>query len=438
LPSINLLFKTQFTVNLFQQWQLPVFIVIVLVLVVLLAGSYPGLVLAGFTPVRALKGKLSVKDIGGFPLRRVLIVGQFAISQVLIIGMFIIGAQMRYSKTSDLGFSKEAILMLPVPVNDRTKMNTLRTRFEEEAGVERASLCFEAPASSANSFTSVHVDNRDKDEPFEINLKDADDQYLLTFGLRLVAGRNLFPSDTTKEFLVNETFVKKLGLKSSDDVIGKLLSINGGQLVGPVVGVVSDFHNNSLHEAIAPICIMINYNRFKYCAVKIGLQSQDVFNALAKIWNGIYPDQVFAYSFLDDRVAEFYEQDRMMLKLVRTFAIIAILIACLGLYGLVSFMTINKRKEIGIRNALGAGLHNIAWLFGKEFTYLLLIAFVIATPIAWIIMERWLQEFAYRITIRPTSFLLAVSSTFMAAALTVTYHSLKAALANPVDSLRSE
>ncbi len=439
LPFINALFKIQLSLTLLQQWQVPAFILTVLLFVVILAGSYPGFLLSRFHPVNALKRELSQKDVGGFSLRKVLIVTQFAISQMIIIDVLVIEGQMHYSKTLDLGFTQEATVMLPIPVSDMTKMNTLRARLEEVSGVERSSLCFEAPASSANSFTSVRFDNHVKDEPFEINLKDADDRYVSTFGLKLIGGRDLLPADSTREFLVNETFTKKLGYTSPYDVIGKKLSVNGGKLMGPIVGVVQDFYNNSLHEAISPICLMINYNRFKYCAVKMQVQyTPAALRELEKIWTAVYPDQVFAYNFVDERIAGFYTQDTVMLSLVKAFATIAIIIACLGLYGLVSFMTSKRTKEIGIRKVLGAGVHDILWLFGKEFMLLLSIAFVIAAPISWTTMNTWLQSFVYRIQVNPSSFLWAIACTLAAAAITVAYHALKSALSNPVKSLRSE
>jgi hypothetical protein len=206
-----------------------------MVLVVFLSGSYPGLILTKFKPALALKGKLSQKHIGGFSLRRVLVITQFAISQILIIGTIVIASQMNFSKKTDLGFTKDAIVMLPLPAKDLTKMKTLRTRLAAIGGVENISLCFQAPAAGSNSNTGLRYDNREKDELFSINMKSADDQYQSTFGLKLVAGRNIFPSDTVREFLVNETTIKKLNLGSPQDAIGKTIHVNGGTMSGPIV-----------------------------------------------------------------------------------------------------------------------------------------------------------------------------------------------------------
>lgn len=438
LPFINELFRSQMQLNVLG-WQMVSFIIITLLVVVFFSGSYPGLVLAKFQPVLALKSRLSQKHIGGFSLRRVLVITQFAISQMLIIGTIVIASQVNYSNKADIGFNKESIVMLPLPQSDRAKANTLKTRISALPGVENISLCFQAPASQSNNSTGVRYDNRAEDEHWSINMKSADDQYLNTFGLKLVAGRNFFPSDTIREFLVNETFVKRLGITSPEQVIGKMISVNAGTMVAPIVGVVKDFNNYSLRSEIDAICIMPNADRYSNYAVKVN--SNNVKASLAsfeKIWNETYPDYLYNYQFLDERIGEFYRMDGIMLTMIEIFAFIAIIIGCLGLYGLVSFMAVRKTKEIGVRKVLGASIHSILWLFGKEFSRLLVIAFVIAAPVAWWAMSKYLQDFEYRIPLGVEVFALAITATLIIAIVTVGYRSLRAAIANPVKSLRTE
>lgn len=435
LPVINNLFHSQMT---FKLSQFIAFIVVISILVVFLSGSYPGLVLARFQPILALKSKLSQKHVGGFSLRRILVVTQFSISQILIIGAIIIVSQLHYSQNTDLGFNKDAVVLLPVPQNDKVKLSTMRNRINEVQGVEKTSYCYKAPAAQSNNSTDVRFDNRADDEHWGINTKPGDENFLTTFGIKLIAGRNFFPSDTAREFLVNETFVKKLNLKPQD-VIGKILSVNGRSTTAPIVGVVKDFYNYSFHTEISPICIMPDYREYSTLAVKINMRNaKTALPALEKVWNETFPEELYSYQFLDDSVGKFYEMDTIQLKLVEAFAGIAILIGCLGLYGLVSFMAVRKTKEIGVRKVLGADTQHILWLFGKEFTYLLLIAFVIAAPLAWWVMHNYLQDFKYRITIGPGIFLASILSTFIIAAITVGYRSIIAATANPVKSLRSE
>ncbi|MDB5211594.1 MAG: FtsX-like permease family protein, partial [Sediminibacterium sp.] len=424
LPFINELFKTEIRLHLFSNLPLVLFLFVVGILVTFLSGSYPGLILARFQPVLALKSKLSQKHIGGFSLRRVLVVTQFAISQMLIIGTIVIASQMHYSKTSDLGFNKDAVIMLPVPIQDKTKMITLKTRLAGVGGVEKLTLCMGAPAWGSNNNTSVRFDTRPADEHWNINLKYADEDYLKTFNIQLLAGRNIYPADTIREFVVNETFIKKLNLKSPQDVIGKNLSIDGSSKTAPIVGVVKDFYNYSFHSNIAAICIMPSTNNYRNCAVKINMQNlKPALASFEKISNETYPDYLYSYQFLDERIAQFYELDTIMLKLIQVFAGIAILIGSLGLYGLVSFMAVRKTKEIGVRKVLGASVQNILWLFGKEFARLLLIAFGIAAPVAWWAMSKYLQDFKNRINIDAGVFLLASACTFLIAGLTVGYRS---------------
>jgi len=440
LPYLNDLFQTKMSIALFNNAKLILFLLVLMVVVVFLSGSYPALVLSGFQPVLALKGKLSQKHIGGFSLRRMLVVTQFAISQILIIGTIVVASQMHFSKTTDLGFNKDAIVMLPVPVADsigKMKMQTLKNRLSQIGGVGNISFCGEAPASLAVHSADIQYDNRSKSEPFQVSIKSGDDQYLKTFALKLVAGRNIFPSDSVKEFLVNEVVVKSLNLKNPQDVINKSIEI--GDKKGLIVGVVKNFYTQSFHSDIDAVCIVPNYRNYSNCAVKINLKdTKPTLNAFEKIWNETYPEYLYSYQFLDERIAKFYALDNIMLKLIEAFACIAIFIGCLGLYGLVSFMALQKTKEIGVRKVLGANVQSILWLFGKEFSRLLIVAFIIAAPIAWWTMNKYLQDFKFRINIGWEVFVLALLTTFIVAAASVGYRSVKAALANPVKSLRSE
>ena len=437
LPEVNLLFHSEISFQLFSDPAAILFLAGLVVAVIFLAGSYPGLVLSRFKPVAALKSKLSQKEVGGFSLRRILVVAQFTISQMLIIGTIVIAGQLHYAQTSDLGFDKDATVLLPLPKNDGPRLNSMRTRIASIAGIRDISFCSYAPASESNHTTDIRFGNRAEDEHWEVTTKSADDQYLRTFGLKLVAGRNIFPGDSVREFLVNETLVKRLNLPSAAAAIGQQITIS--RITGPIVGVVKDFFNRSLHSEIAPVAIFPVRSNYVTCAVKIDPAHVHAdLAAIQKIWNDSYPDYLYSYQFLDDSIAKFYNLDTSLLKLIEFFAAIAVFIGCLGLYGLTSFMAVRKTKEIGVRKVLGASIPSILWLFGREFSRLVLVAFVVAAPAAWWIMHQYLQDFKYRIVIGPGIFLLAIAATFVIVVLTVSYQSIRSALANPVKSLRSE
>ncbi|MFC4873299.1 ABC transporter permease [Negadavirga shengliensis] len=439
LPSVNQLFHTQLQINLFQDVYLLAFLPVLLLVVVLLSGAYPSLILAGFKPVVALRGKITQKNVGGFSLRKGLVVAQFAISQLLIIGAIVIANQLRYSSQADLGFQKDAIVMFPVPERDKSKISTLNSEVSGLAGVEKVAFCSDAPASQGWASVTVQFDSRTENENFDISVKAGDDRYVPMFGLQVIAGRNLSPSDTVREFLLNETAIAKFGVHSPEDVLGKKMRIGLNNSEGVVVGVVKDFHNKSFHETIDPICITSSNGWYRNFAVKINPASlQPTLTAIEKSWKEVFPDRVFEYHFLDEQIARFYELDNMILRLVQVFAGIAIIIGCLGLYGLISFMAAQKTKEIGVRKVLGANTFSVVWLFGREFTSLLLVAFVIAAPLAWWVMNRWLENFIYKIDIGADVFMMSIAITFMIALIAVGYKSIKAALANPVGSLRSE
>lgn len=437
VPFINQWFEIDLTLNPFTDGYLLVFLSVLLLFVIFFSGAYPGLILARFQPIMALKGKLSQQSPGGFSLRKGLVVGQFAISQLLIIGTLIVTNQLRYSQQADMGFQKNAMIILPVPDNKKSKINTLASQLSEMSGVEKVTFFDSPPASETVGSTNIRFDYRPKGEDFAISIKSADDQYVPTFNIPILAGRNLNPSDTIREYLLNESAVKALKLASMRDVIGKSATINGRP--GTIVGVMKDFHFKSFRAAIEPLCVTTRSENYGSCGIKVNLTNlPPTLAGIEKAWTAKYPSSIFTYRFLDEEIERFYKLDNMLLRLIQTFAGIAIFVGCLGLYGLVSFMAAQKTKEIGVRKVLGASTSNILWLFGKEFLRLLLIAFVLSAPLAWWVMEDWLNNFVYRVELGADIFVLAILITFIVALITVGFRSVKASLANPIQTLRTE
>jgi ABC-type antimicrobial peptide transport system permease subunit len=268
-------------------------------------------------------------------------------------------------------------------------------------------------------------------------MKPADPNYFHLYNLRLVAGRIYFPSDTAREFVVNETVVKNLGLRNPKDALGKRINVDGN--LAPIVGVVKDFHINSLRDPIGPVVMTTIKRAYGLANIKIDIkQAKKVLTAMQGKWNQYFPDYVFQYSFLDNSIADYYKQENELSVLYKIFSGIAIFISCLGLYGLVTFMAMQRKKEIGIRKVLGAPVRDIILLLSKEFTVLIIIAFLIASPLAWYYMHQWLQQYTYRISIGWWFFMATIVCALIIAWLTVGYTAIKAALANPVKSLRTD
>jgi putative ABC transport system permease protein len=414
------------------------FLAIVILVVTVFAGAYPSLILSGFKPALALKNKITSANIGGISLRRGLVIMQFAISQVLITGTIIAISQMNFVHNADLGFNKEAVLVLNSNVD--SSVNMRQPAFKQQLlainGVQSVSFSSDVPSSESNSSGNFAYDHK-PDEDFEVFRKMADQDYFKTYGLKIIAGTSYSKSDTLKEVVVNETLVKKLGVKNPQDIIGHEIRV-GGQW-RPIVGVVKDFKTNSLREAIKPLVIGERNRRYNYTGIKLSTpQLNVVTKKIEATWNRFFPEYVYTPTFMDDRINDFYKQENQLSLLYKIFAGIAIFISCLGLYGLVSFMAAQRTKEVGIRKVLGASVANIIYLFSKEFTILIIIAFAVAVPVAYYMMNNWLNNFAFRINITVWVFALAILASVIIAWITVGYKSIKAALANPVKSLRSE
>lgn len=422
------------------------FLITLGVLTTLLAGFYPALVLSGYQPIVALKGKVrsAGQGLSQLTLRRGLIVGQFAISQLLIIGTLIAYNQMKYVRSADLGYNREALINVFIPEQKPGQLENLKAKLIGLPSIESMSYAMTTPSSSSNWTTGFRFEHADKEADYGVLMRPADTAYMHTYGLTLLAGRMYRPADTIREFVINEMFLKRLGFQQPQQAIGKMMSVNDETVMKPIVGVVKDFNAFSLHQRIEPGVLTSDRERYRSLGIKlagrhrspatISLLLKDVETA----WNAIFPDFVFKYTFLDETLASFYQSEERMYALFRLLAYIAIFIGCLGLYGVVAFMVESRTKEIGVRKVLGASAVSIFSLFSLYFVKLVLVALIIASPAAWYIMDHWLQGFAFRIAIAWWMFVLAGLLAVGIALLTVSFQSLKAALLNPVQSLRSE
>ena len=440
VPSVNHLLDIHLSTAVLFSGKLILLILCALLLVTFLSGFYPALVLSGFRSAKVLKSGAHADSQKGIFFRRGLVIFQFVIAQALIMGTLVIVSQMNYFRNADMGFKKQAVICAGFPGDSlsRTRMDLLKNELGKIPGIEDVSLSTFTPAGSGGWFTDLKLPGNHTNNPdLIVNMKPGDTSFFRLYGLSLIAGRIYFPSDTMKEFVVNETVVRKLGIRDPKEAIGKMINVNGSTF--PIVGVVKDFHVNSLRDPIDPVVLTTIKNAYGLANVEVNLnKARSVIAAMENKWNKMFPDFVFEYNFLDQTIAEYYKQENQLSQLYKIFAGIAIFISCLGLYGLISFMAIRRKKEIGIRKVLGAPARDIVVMLSKEFTLLIVIAFLIAAPVARYFMHYWLQQYTYRITMGVWFFVATIFCSLCIAWLTVGYTAIRAAIANPVKSLRTE
>ena len=440
LTNLESLIGYDLSLNLFGDPLLLLLVIAIILGVTLFAGLYPSLILSRLKPVTALKSKGQSALSGNLNTKRGLVIFQFFISQVLVICTLVVISQMQYFESQDLGFRKSSIITFPLPTNDQEKLSTMKNEIVRFPCVEDISYGFASPLSESNIGSNFAYAPLEMEGSYNVAFKIIDETYIDLYGIELLAGRDITKGDTLTEALVSTEILKLMEIENPEDAIG--LTIQTG-LEGDkkIVGVFEAFHNKNLREKIDPM-IMVRFPFYFYeGAVRFeGSDAQfgDFIAAVEQVWTAQYPEVLFDYNILSDEIMTFYEEEANMLTLFQVFSGIAILIGCLGLYGLVSFMASQKMKEIGIRKVLGASILQILNLFSKELLVLIAIAFLIATPVSYYFMSDWLSDFEYSIDINVGVFVIAIGFTLLIGVLTTGAKSFSAATSNPVDSLRSE
>ena len=441
LPVFN-----QFTgKQLFLKLSTPLHISILLLVtlsIALLSGSYPAFILSAFKPINALKGKLnpSAWNIG---IRKGLVIFQFAISLVLIISSIVVYHQMQFLQQHDLGFNASQTMVINFEGDHdvQQKMNTIKQELSQIPGVEKISASSNVPGDGSAGGWSMNFALKNGDTIHtELPIYLADFNFLDQYRVPVMAGRALskdFASDSTESMLINETALKTLGFHSADEAIGVHVGMYPSD--GVITGVFKDFHFKSLQSAIEPLILRFINSKFRLLSLKIKTENiSKTISSVESKWNSLVPWRPLEYNFLGESFNRQYTKEMKYRQVITLFTALAVVVACLGLFGLALFNTQQRKKEIGIRKVLGAGVATIVSLVSKEFLIPVCIAIVIASPLAWMVMRVWLQNFAYRIDISWWMFVLAGGVAIIMAFLAVSFQSIKAAIANPVDSLRTE
>lgn len=427
-------------------WQLILFIIILAIIVTLLAGLYPGWLITKVKAVNVFRNtSLRQKNSSGFSLQKVLIVFQFVIALVFITSAIIVGKQLQYALKSDMGFNKDAVVLADVPwkysgnKNYAGKQFTLLAELKNIPGVQNVAL---GDAPMSRNYSSSQYDyTRDGKEPVsrQVFRKEVDTAYLQLYDMKLIAGRNIYASDTTNEYVINETAVRAFGFTSPQDALGKMIGQQQSKF--PIVGVVKDFHQQDFYTTIDPMAFESDKENLSSFNIKLSddpSQWQKTLKAIEKKWYQFYPPESFTYKFYDEAIANMYQQEENLAKLINLATAISIFISCLGLFGIAVLTAFQRTKEIGIRKVLGASVAGIVQLLSKEYVVLVIIATLIASPLVWWAMNKWLQKFAYRISIEWWMFLLAGIVALLLALITVSFQVIKAARVNPVKSLKTE
>ncbi len=405
-------------------------------------GSIPPLVLSAFDPIAVLKGRFASTG-KGLLMRRALVVFQFTISTVLIIGIIVVYSQLRYMQSQDLGFKKDQTVAISFYGDSavQAKQELIRRELAALPGVKGVTFSSNEPGTDPDNWYLQVANPSGKMQGINLNFYVVDFDYFPRYGIQLAAGRTFsrdYSTDSTKAIVINEAAARSLGYTDPAKALGKKYNMWG--VDGTIVGVAKDFHYRGLQEAIQPIGFRVMNPGF-YSIISVGIDGVHIAATLAALeqrWKELAPQRPFQYSFVDQDFAKLYASEDRFQRVFLYFGLLAIFISCLGLLGLAAYSTIQRTKEIGIRKVLGANVTTIVRLLSREFLRLVIIALLIASPIAWLAMHSWLEGFAYRTIIAWWVFPLAASAAILTTFLTVGFHSIKAAVANPVKSLRSE
>ena len=445
LPAFARVSGKDLTLDFSDDWFILVGFFALAIITGLLAGSYPAFYLSSFRPVKVLKGRFT-NSLAAVALRKGLVVFQFIISVVLIIASVVIMNQMRFLRSTDLGFAKDQQIV--IPLRSSTAKNiyaSLKSELKNTQHVENVGATLFYPGIVNPSDMGLYKEGKTVNDGKDVHTNWVDESLLQTLGIQPIAGRLFskeFPGDTNARMILNERAVKDLGFSSPQEAVGGKVKFDwrGESYAWTIIGVVKDFHFQDLHVPISPYAFQLN-NRPSYNYLIVHAKASNIGSLLSSIgatWHKLNPNEPFEYSFIDEDFQKNYEVETRLTAIVGYFTVIAILISCLGLFGLATFSAEQRIKEIGVRKVLGASVTGIVTLLSKDFLKLVGISILIASPAAWWIMNKWLQDFAYRTNISWTVFVITTITALIIALITISFQAIRAAIVSPVKSLRTE
>jgi ABC-type antimicrobial peptide transport system permease subunit len=436
MPIFNNLSGKELTFEFFSNIYITFGIAGIIILTALLSGSYPALFLSSFKPVNILKGSnLDASSKSSF--RKGLVMFQFTITVILFVGTISVYKQLNYMQNKELGYEKDCIIYMPLVGDLHEKYKLIKSELLRNPNILNATVSSQSMMGIEVSTTDVDWEGKNPEDKISMCVASVDYDYFDTFKMKIIQGRKFskkISTDDSSAYIINEAAAKVMGMKSP---IEKQFTLWSNE--GYIIGVVKDYHFHSLQYVLEPLVIRIAPDYTYYLCAKIASDNiPKTIKFLETVWGKFVPEFPFEYHFLDQSLDKLYRNEQRLGVIFKYFSAVAIIISCLGLFGLSSFMTEQRTKEIGIRKVLGATVSGIVYLLTKEFTVLVLIANIIAWPVAYYAMSRWLRGFAYRINIELLTFVMAAALALVIALITVSYHALKAAYANPIEALRYE
>ncbi len=423
-------------------------VAMLIIIVSFISSSYPSLLLSASRPVDLIKKKFGISTKGATIFTKSMVIVQFTISLLMIVGTITVYRQYLFLTNSDVGFDKEAVFTVSIPDNESTLLERFKSTLLKNPAIKNVSLSNSSPARSAD-WTDVTIFSNGQENTVVTQIVEIDTSFIGTYGLKLVAGTNISRIDSSKKILINEELAKQLNFKTPDEAIGKeVMLFHNPNFKVFISGVLKDYHYEALYNKIRPTFLIQRSNRARVAGIKMTMdkgnrdsylkQLRNVLAYTENTWKSVFKNEVYNYEFLDDTVSNYYINEKSSLKLISVFAFITVFIACLGIFGLALYSSEQRSKEIGIRKINGAKVSEVVTMLNKDLIKWVVIAFVIASPIAWYTMNKWLENFAYRTTLGWWIFVLAGVMALGIALLTVSWQSWKAATRNPVEALRYE